>query len=307
MKVLIATEKPFAKTAVEGIESILKEAGYEVVRLEKYTDKAELLAAVADVDALIIRSDKVTAEVLDAAKQLKIVVRAGAGFDNVDCAAAKAKGVVVMNTPGQNSNAVAELALGMMVYMARNQFNPGTGSELQGKTLAIHAYGNVGRLVGLKGKALGMNVVAYDPFITDEAVFERDGVKKMNSVAELYAAADYLSLHIPATAETKGSIGYDLAMSMPKGATLVNTARKEVINEEGLMKAMEEREDLKYITDIAPDAKDLFAEKFGKRYFGTPKKQGAETAEANVNAGLAAARQIVDFFVNGNVRFQVNK
>ena len=307
MKVLIATEKPFAKTAVEGIESILKEAGYEVVRLEKYTDKAELLAAVADVDALIIRSDKVTAEVLDAAKQLKIVVRAGAGFDNVDCAAAKAKGVVVMNTPGQNSNAVAELALGMMVYMARNQFNPGTGSELQGKTLAIHAYGNVGRLVGLKGKALGMNVVAYDPFITDDAVFERDGVKKMNSIAELYAAADYLSLHIPATAETKGSIGYDLAMSMPKGATIVNTARKEVINEEGLMKAMEEREDLKYITDIAPDAKDVYAEKFGKRYFGTPKKQGAETAEANVNAGLAAARQIVDYFVNGNVRFQVNK
>ena len=307
MKVLIATEKPFAKTAVEGIESILKEANYEVVRLEKYADKAELLAAVADVDALIIRSDKVTAEVIEAAKQLKIVVRAGAGFDNVDLAAATAHNVVVMNTPGQNSNAVAELALGMMVFMARNQFNPGTGSELQGKTLAIHAYGNVGRLVGLKGKALGMNVVAYDPFITDEAVFERDGVKKMNSVAELYAAADYLSLHIPATAETKGSIGYDLAMSMPKGATIVNTARKEVINEEGLMKAMEEREDLKYITDIAPDAKDVYAEKFGKRYFGTPKKQGAETAEANVNAGLAAARQIVDFFVNGNVRFQVNK
>ena len=307
MKVLIATEKPFAKTAVEGIEAILKEANYEVVRLEKYADKAELLAAVADVDALIIRSDKVTAEVLDAAKQLKIVVRAGAGYDNVDCAAAKANNVVVMNTPGQNSNAVAELALGMMVYMARNQFNPGTGSELQGKTLAIHAYGNVGRLVGLKGKALGMNVVAYDPFITDDAVFERDGVKKMNSIAELYAAADYLSLHIPATAETKGSIGYDLAMSMPKGATIVNTARKEVINEEGLMKAMEEREDLKYITDIAPDAKEAYAEKFGKRYFGTPKKQGAETAEANVNAGLAAARQIVDYFVNGNVRFQVNK
>ena len=307
MKVLIATEKPFAKSAVEGIESILKEANYEVVRLEKYADKSELLAAVADVDALIIRSDKVTAEVIEAAKQLKIVVRAGAGFDNVDLAAATAHNVVVMNTPGQNSNAVAELALGMMVFMARNQFNPGTGSELQGKTLAIHAYGNVGRLVGLKGKALGMNVVAYDPFITDDAVFERDGVKKMNSIAELYAAADYLSLHIPATAETKGSIGYDLAMSMPKGATIVNTARKEVINEEGLMKAMEEREDLKYVTDIAPDAKDVYAEKFGKRYFGTPKKQGAETAEANVNAGLAAARQIVDFFVNGNVRFQVNK
>ena len=307
MKVLIATEKPFAKTAVEGIEAILKEANYEVVRLEKYADKSELLAAVADVDALIIRSDKVTAEVIEAAKQLKIVVRVGAGFDNVDLAAATAHNVVGMNTPGQNSNAVAELALGMMVYMARNQFNPGTGSELQGKTLAIHAYGNVGRLVGLKGKALGMNVIAYDPFITDDAVFERDGVKKMNSIAELYAAADYLSVHIPATAETKGSIGYDLAMSMPKGATIVNTARKEVINEEGLMKAMTEREDLKYITDIAPDAKDAYAEKFGKRYFGTPKKQGAETAEANVNAGLAAARQIVDFFVNGNVRFQVNK
>ena len=307
MKVLIATEKPFAKTAVEGIEAILKEANYEVVRLEKYADKSELLAAVADVDALIIRSDKVTAEVIEAAKQLKIVVLAGAGFDNVDLAAATAHNVVVMNTPGQNSNAVAELALGMMVYMARNQFNPGTGSELQGKTLAIHAYGNVGRLVGLKGKALGMNVIAYDPFITDDAVFERDGVKKMNSIAELYAAADYLSLHIPATAETKGSIGYDLAMSMPKGATIVNTARKEVINEEGLAQAMTEREDLKYITDIAPDAKDAYAEKFGKRYFGTPKKQGAETAEANVNAGLAAARQIVDFFVNGNVRFQVNK
>ena len=307
MKVLVATEKPFAVEAVNGIKEICEAAGYQVVLLKKYTEKSQLLEAVADVDALIVRSDKVTAEVIEAARNLKIVVRAGAGYDNVDLAAASARGVVVMNTPGQNSNAVAELALGMMVYMARNQFNPGTGSELQGKTLAIHAYGNVGRLVGLKGKALGMNVVAYDPFITDEAVFERDGVKKMNSIAELYAAADYLSLHIPATAETKGSIGYDLAMSMPKGATIVNTARKEVINEEGLMKAMEEREDLKYITDIAPDAKDVYAEKFGKRYFGTPKKQGAETAEANVNAGLAAARQIVDFFVNGNVRFQVNK
>ena len=307
MKVLVATEKPFAKAAVDGIKQILSDANFEVVMLEKYTEKAELLAAVADVDALIIRSDKVTPEVVDAAKNLKIVVRAGAGYDNVDLAACTAREIVVMNTPGQNSNAVAELALGMMIYMSRNKFAPGTGKEIKGKRLGIHAYGNVGRLVGLKGKALGMNVVAYDPFITDDAVFERDGVKKMNSIAELYAAADYLSLHIPATAETKGSIGYDLAMSMPKGATIVNTARKEVINEEGLMKAMEEREDLKYVTDIAPDAKDVYAEKFGKRYFGTPKKQGAETAEANVNAGLAAARQIVDFFVNGNVRFQVNK
>ena len=275
--------------------------------LEKYTDKADLLAAVADGDGLIIRSDKVTAEVLDAAKQLKIVVRAGAGYDNVDLAAAKAKGVVVMNTPGQNSNAVAELAIAMMIYMSRNCFTPGTGSELLGKTVGIHAYGNVGRLVGVKAKALGMNVVAYDPFITDAAVFEKDGVEKVDSVEELYAKSNFLSLHIPATEQTKKSIGYALLNSMPKGATLVNTARKEVIDEEGLYKALEERADLKYITDIAPDTKDALAEAFGKRFFATPKKMGAETAEANINAGLAAARQIVDYFVNGNTRFQVNK
>ncbi|MDE7128960.1 MAG: 3-phosphoglycerate dehydrogenase, partial [Alistipes sp.] len=211
MKILVATEKPFAKEAVDGIREIAEGAGHTVALLEKYTDKAQLLEAVADADALIIRSDKVTPEVIDAAKELKIVVRAGAGYDNVDLAAASARGIVVMNTPGQNSNAVAELALGMMIYMARNRFTPGTGSELQGKTLAIHAYGNVGRLVGVKGKALGMNVIAFDPFITDAAVFERDGVRKVDSVAELYASADYLSLHIPATAETKKSIGYDLA------------------------------------------------------------------------------------------------
>lgn len=307
MKILVATEKPFAKEAVAGIREIVEGAGHTLALLEKYTDKAQLLEAVADADALIIRSDKVTPEVIDAAKELKIVVRAGAGYDNVDLAAASARGIVVMNTPGQNSNAVAELALGMMIYMARNRFTPGTGSELKGKTLAIHAYGNVGRLVGVKGKALGMNVVAFDPFITDAAVFERDGVRKVDSVAELYAAADYLSLHIPATAETKKSIGYDLAMSMPKGATIVNTARKEVIDEEGLMRAMTEREDLKYVTDIAPEAAEQFAEKFGKRFFATPKKQGAETGEANVNAGLAAARQIVDYFATGNERFRVNK
>ena len=307
MKVLIATEKPFAQKAVDGITEILHEAEYEVVRLEKYTDKSALLEAVKDVDALIIRSDKVTAEVLEAAKNLKIVVRAGAGFDNVDCEEAKKRGVVVMNTPGQNANAVAELALCFMVYMSRNQLTPGTGSELQGKTLGIHAYGNVGKLVGRKGKALGMNVVAYDPFITDAAVFEADGVEKIDSVEELYRRADFLSLHIPATPATKGSIGYDFAMSMPKGATLVNTARKEVIDEAGLMKAMEEREDLKYITDVAPESAAEFAEKFGKRFFATPKKMGAETAEANINAGLAAARQIVAYFKEGDVRFQVNK
>ncbi|MDO5496681.1 MAG: 3-phosphoglycerate dehydrogenase [Alistipes sp.] len=307
MKILVATEKPFAAEAVGGIKNIFAEAGFEVVLLEKYADKAELLAAVADVDGLIIRSDKVTAEVLDAAKQLKIVVRAGAGYDNVDLAAAKAKGVVVMNTPGQNSNAVAELALAMMIYMSRNCFTPGTGSELLGKTVGIHAYGNVGRLVGLKAKALGMNVVAYDPFITDAAVFEKDGVEKVDSVEELYAKSNFLSLHIPATEQTKKSIGYKLLTSMPKGATLVNTARKEVIDEQGLRQALEERADLKYITDIAPDMKDELAEAFGKRFFATPKKMGAETAEANINAGLAAARQIVDYIINGNTRFQVNK
>lgn len=307
MKVLVATEKPFAKEAVEGIRQIVEEAGYELCLLEKYTDKAQLLEAVAEVDALIIRSDKVTAEVIEAAKNLKIVVRAGAGYDNVDLAAATQRGVVVMNTPGQNSNAVAELALAMMIYMARNRFTPGTGSEIQGKTLAIHAYGNVGKLVGRKGKALGMKVIAYDPFITDKAVFEADGVEPMATVEELYAKADFLSLHIPATAETKGSIGYEKLMSMPKGATLVNTARKEVIDEEGLKKALAERTDLKYITDIAPANAAELEELFGKRFFATPKKQGAETAEANINAGLAAARQIVAYFTEGVTRFQVNK
>ncbi len=307
MKVLVATEKPFAKEAVDGIRGIVEGAGYELALLEKYTDKSELLAAVADADALIVRSDKVTAEVIDAAKRLRIVVRAGAGYDNVDLAAATARGIVVMNTPGQNSNAVAELAVAMMIFMARNGFTPGTGSEIQGKTLGIHAYGNVGRLVGRKGKALGMNVVAYDPFVTDPAVFEADGVEPVASVAELYERSDYLSLHIPATAETKGSIGYELLTSMPKGATLVNTARKEVIDEQGLRRALAEREDLRYVTDIAAAIQPELNEQFGKRVFATSKKMGAETAEANINAGLAAARQIVAFFTEGVTRFQVNK
>ena len=307
MKVLLATEKPFAKEAVAGIRQIIEEAGFELLLLEKYADKADLLKAVADADALIVRSDKVTDEVIAAAPKLKIVVRAGAGYDNVDLAAATARGIVVMNTPGQNSNAVAELALAMMIYMARNRFTPGTGTELQGKTLAIHAYGNVGRLVARKGKALGMHVIAFDPFVTDAALFENDGVEAVATVEELYRRADYLSLHIPATAETKGSIGYDRLLSMPKGATLVNTARKEVIDEEGLKQALTERDDLKYISDIAPANAAELEELFGKRFFATPKKQGAETAEANINAGLAAARQTVDFLVNGNRRFQVNK
>ena len=307
MKILVATEKPFAKKAVDGIREIVEKAGYELALLEKYTDKGQLLEAVATADALIVRSDKVTAEVIAAAPNLRIVVRAGAGYDNVDLAAATERGIVVMNTPGQNSNAVAELAIAMMIYMARNRFTPGTGSEIQGKTLCIHAYGHVGRLVGRKGKALGMHVVAYDPFITDPEVFAADGVEQVASVEELYKRADYLSLHIPATNETRGSIGYKLLMSMPKGATLVNTARKEVIDEAGLMQALTEREDLKYITDIAAGNQAELDEKFGKRVFATAKKMGAETAEANINAGLAAASQIVDFLKNGNRKFQVNK
>ncbi len=307
MKVLVATEKPFAKKAVEGIRGIVEEAGYELALLEKYADRAELLSAVADVDALIVRSDKVTAEVIAAAKNLKIVVRAGAGYDNVDLEAASARGIVVMNTPGQNSNAVAELAL--------------CDDDLHGaqRFYARHGIGDSGQDAGHpclrqrrqarrpKGKAMGMNVIAYDPFVTDDALFEADGVKRVASVGELYEAADFLSLHIPATAQTRGSIGYELLMSMPKGATLVNTARKEVIDEAGVVRAMTEREDLKYITDIAPDAQAEMAGKFGKRFFATAKKMGAETAEANINAGLAAARQIVDFFKTGDTRFQVNR
>ena len=285
---------------------ILTDAGHEVVKLEKYAEQADFVAAVADAEAIIIRSDKVTAEVIAAAPKLKIVVRAGAGYDNVDLAAATAAGVVVMNTPGQNSNAVAELALGLMIYMARTQFTPATGSELQGKRLGVQAYGNVGRLVGQKAKALGMTITALDPFLTDEQIIA-GGAEPVHSVEELYAASDYLSIHIPALPSTIKSIGYDLLMKMPKGATVVNTARKEVIDEDGLLKALEERPDLKYVTDVMPDNYALLQEKFGARVFATPKKMGAQTAEANVNAGLAAARQIADFFATGNTRFQVNK
>ena len=306
MKVLLATQKPFAAKAVEGITKILAEGGHEVVKLEKYEAQADLVAAVADVEAMIIRSDKVTEEVMAAAPKLKIVVRAGAGFDNVDLAAATARGIVVMNTPGQNSNAVAERALGLMIFMARTQFTPTTGSELQGKRLGVQAYGNVGRLVGQKAKALGMEICALDPFLTDEQIIA-GGATPVHSVEELYAASDYLSIHIPALPATIKSINYNLITRMPKGATLVNTARKEVIDEEGLMKALEERPDLKYVTDVMPDNYAALQEKFGPRVFATPKKMGAQTSEANVNAGLAAARQIVDFFATGNTRFQVNK
>lgn len=306
MKVLVATEKPFAKAAVDGIREIVEGAGYQLALLEKYTDKSQLLEAVADVDALIVRSDKVTAEVIAAAPQLKVVVRAGAGYDNVDLATCTQRGIVVMNTPGQNSNAVAELAIGMMIFMARNQFTPGTGSEIRGKRLGIQAYGHVGRLVGRLGKAMGMEVAAHDPYVNPE-VFAEDGVLAVDSVEALYEQSDFLSLHIPATEQTKGSIGYELLSRMPKGATLVNTARKEVIDEAGLAKALEERTDLKYITDIAAGNQAELSEKFGKRVFATAKKMGAETAEANINAGLAAARQVVAYFKENDTRFQVNK
>lgn len=306
MKVLVATEKPFAKAAVEGIRKIVEKENYELALLEKESDVQKLYEAVADVDALIVRSDKVTKEVIDHAKKLKIVVRAGAGFDNLDLDACTAHGIVAMNTPGQNSNAVAELALGMMVYMARNQFVPSTGSELKGKTLGIQAYGNIGRLVAQLAKGFGMQVLAFDPFVPAENM-KAEGVTPVASLEELYSTSNYVSLHIPANEQTKKSINYKLLSLMPKGACLVNTARKEVIDEDDLAKILEERQDFKYITDIAPASLAVLQEKFGNRIFATPKKMGAETAEANMNAGLAAATQIVDYFKNGNERFRVNK
>lgn len=306
MKILLATQKPFAAAAVAGIRNIVEEAGYELAILEKYESAEELKAAAADADAMIVRSDKVTKEVVEAAKSLKIVVRAGAGFDNLDLEACSAHGVVAMNTPGQNSNAVAELAIVMMIFMSRNQFTPATGSEIQGKTLGIQAFGNVGRLVGAKAAALGMNVKAIDPFLTAEQI-KAGGAEPAGSLEELYSGCNFVSIHIPATPQTIGSIGYDLVTKMPKGATLVNTARKEVIDEAGLLKALEERTDLKYVTDVAPDNLEEMKEKCGLRVFATPKKMGAQTAEANINAGLAAARQIVAFFKEGCTKFQLNK
>ena len=306
MKVLVATQKPFAPVAVEGIREIVREAGYEFSLLEKYEDESELVAAVADADALIVRSDKVTAAVLAAAPKLRIVVRAGAGYDNIDLDACTAKGVVAMNTPGQNSNAVAELAIAMMIFMARGQFTPSTGSEISGKTLGVQAFGNVGRLVARKAGALGMKVLATDPFLTPEQIRE-GGAEPMGSVEELYARSNFVSVHIPATPQTVGSIGRDLICRMPKNAVLVNTARKEVIDEAGLEQALEERPDLKYITDVAPGNYEALRGKFGLRVFATPKKMGAQTAEANINAGLAAARQIVAYFRDGDEKFRLNK
>ena len=306
MKILIATEKPFAATAVQGIREVIEAAGYELALLEKYTQKSELLEAVSDADALIVRSDKVDAEVLEAAKNLKIVVRAGAGFDNLDLEAATAHNVVAMNTPGQNSNAVAELVMGMLVYAVRNFYNGKSGSELMGKRLGILAFGNVGRNVARIAKGFGMEVSAYDAYCPAQAI-EEAGVHAVANQEELFATCDIVSLHIPATAETRKSINAALVGSMKPGAILVNTARKEVIDEEGLIKVMEERADIKYVTDIMPDADAAFAEKFPGRYFSTPKKMGAQTAEANANAGIAAAKQIVGYLKDGITKFQLNR
>ncbi len=305
MKVLVATEKPFAAVAVEGIKNEVEAAGHELVLLEKYTEKAQLLDAVKDVDALIIRSDKVDAEVLDAANQLKIVVRAGAGYDNIDLAAATAHNVIAENTPGQNANAVAELVFGMLVFGVRSFFNGKAGTELLGKKLGILAFGNVGRNVARIAKGFGMDVYAYDAYCPKE-VIEAAGVKATDTQAELFAECDIISLHIPATAETKHSINAALVGSMKKGAIIVNTARKEVINEPELIQLMTERTDIKYLTDIMPDAHDEFS-KFEGRYFSTPKKMGAQTAEANINAGIAAAKQINAYFATGDTKYQVNK
>lgn len=305
MKVLVATEKPFAPVAVEGIRKEIEGAGNELVLLEKYTDVAQLLAAVKDADALIVRSDKVTPAVLDAAANLKIVVRAGAGYDNIDTEYAKGKGVVVENTPGQNSNAVAELVFGLLVYAVRNFYNGQAGTELKGKKLGILAFGNVGRNVARIAKGFGMDVYAYDAFCPKD-VIEESGVHAVGSQDDLFKECDIVSLHIPATAETRQSINYALVGQIKKGGIVINTARKEVVNEPELLKLMSEREDLKYITDIKPDADADFA-KFEGRYFSTPKKMGAQTAEANINAGIAAAKQINAYFNEGCTKFQVNK
>lgn len=305
MKVLVATEKPFAAVAVDGIRKEIEGAGNELVLLEKYTDAAQLLDAVKDADALIVRSDKVTPAVLDAAAKLKIAVRAGAGYDNIDTEYAKQKGVVVENTPGQNSNAVAELVFGLLVYAVRNFYNGKAGTELMGKKLGILAFGNVGRNVARIAKGFGMDVYAYDAFCPKDAI-EQAGVHAVGSQDALFEQCDIVSLHIPATPETRQSINYALVGKMKKGGIVINTARKEVVDEPELLKLMAERDDLKYITDIKPDADADFA-KFEGRYFSTPKKMGAQTAEANINAGIAAARQINAFFKDGCTKYQVNK
>lgn len=305
MKVLVLTEKPFAKAAVDGIKNTLETAGHEMILLEKYTPQ-EMMAALPEADAMIVRSDKVTPEVIAAAPNLKIIVRAGAGYDNVDLAAATAAGIVVENTPGQNSNAVAELVFGLLIMAVRNMFTPSAGSELLGKTMGIQAFGQVGRNVARIASGFGLSVSALDPYCPTD-VISAAGVTPVTDLKDLYKNNKFVSIHIPATPETKGSIGYELISLMPEGGVLINTARKEVIDEAGLKQALSERTDLKYVADIAPDNAAELLEAFPGRVFFTPKKMGAQTAEANINAGIAAARQIVAFFENGDRRFQVNR
>jgi D-3-phosphoglycerate dehydrogenase len=304
-RVLLATDKPFAAKAVSKIQEICDKAGYQLVKLESYTSPDQLKEAVKDVHAIIVRSDLITREIMDAAPELKIAVRGGAGFDNIDCKAAAEKGIVVMNTPGVNANAVAELAIGMAVYVARGLFTPKTGGELLGKTIGIHAYGNVGKNVARIAKGFGMEVYAFDPFVKKE-VIEKDGVKVVDTVEDLYKKCQYVSLHIPANDKTKKSINKNLLAMMPKGATLINTARKEVVCEEGLKFVFEERPDFKYVTDVAPDNAAELAEKFAGRIFCTPKKMGAQTNEANDNAAEFAANNIVNFFEKGDITYKVN-
>jgi D-3-phosphoglycerate dehydrogenase len=304
-KVLLATDKPFASEAVNGIKEICDKAGFELVKLEKYKSQDELKAAVKDVDAIIVRSDIVDKDIIDAAQNLKIVVRAGAGYDNIDIDAAAAKGVAVMNTPGQNANAVAELGVGMMIHLNRNGFDGSSGTELRGKKLGIHAYGNIGKILGMIGKGLGMKVYAHDPYV-EKIIIENDGVSCEEDVTCLYTKCQYVSVNLPANKETKACINYNLLSLMPKGATLVNTARKEIIDEPSLLKMFAERPDFRYVTDVAPDCQNEIVQKYPGRYFWTPKKMGAQTAEANINAGLAAARQIAGFINEGDDTYKVN-
>lgn len=305
MKILVFTEKPFAANAVKAIANTVDASGNELQLVEMGT-RADLLNAVKDAEGLIVRSDKIDAEVMAAAPKLKVIVRAGAGYDNIDLEAATKRGICVMNTPGQNSNAVAELVFGMIVMMCRNQYNGKSGSELKDKNLGIYAFGQVGRNVARIANGFGMKISALDKFV-DDAVMEAEGVKPIHEVDSLFADNDFVSLHIPATAETRGSIGYDLVMKMPKGGVLVNTARKEVIDEAGLLKALEERPDLRYVSDIKPDTAEEFEKKFGERVFFTPKKMGAQTAEANFNAGVAAAEQVIAYLRDGWDKYRVNK
>jgi D-3-phosphoglycerate dehydrogenase / 2-oxoglutarate reductase len=305
-KVLLATDKPFAPVAKEGISKIVKDAGFELVLLEKYTSQNDLIKAVENADALIIRSDIVDKEVIDAAKNLKIVVRAGAGYDNIDLKAASEKNIVAMNTPGQNANAVAELIFGMLIFLIRNGYNGTAGTELRGKCLGIHAYGNVGKIIGYIAKGMGMNVFAHDPYV-DKVIIKNDGIIYIDDLKEMYKKCQYMTINLPANSETKGFINYDLLSLMPKGATLANAARKEIVDENSLLRMFQERPDFRYVSDVAPDCKEKLTGTYEGRYFFTPKKMGAQTEEANINAGLAAARQIVNFITKGDTTFQVNK